>query len=81
LLETETAVTARTRTWQIQIDVYLGVTQRPSATIADGFAAIDHVHGDIVYKGHGTEGIWLELHDGLLKTGTAGGSRAELLVG
>jgi len=81
LLEAETAVTARTRTFQIQVDVYLGVTKGASTAIADGLPIVDHVNWDIVYEGHGTKWIWLELHDCLLKTGTAGGARTGLLVG
>jgi len=81
LLETETAVTAWTRTWLIQIDVYLGVPQCPSPAVADRLAAINHVDGDVVDECHGTEGIWLELHGCLLKSGAAGGCGAGLLVG
>jgi len=80
LLETETTVTAWTRTWQIQVDIYLGMTQRPTTTVTDRPAAVDHGRRDVVDERHCAERIRLELHGGLLKAGAAGGPGAGLLV-
>jgi len=48
LLEAETAVTAWTRARQVQVDIYLGVSKRPSTAVANRLAAMDHGNGHII---------------------------------
>lgn len=59
LFVSKPAITARPRSGFVQVDVDFWMSQRPRATITDGFAAVNETDGVVREELHRTERIGL----------------------
>lgn len=67
LLETQTAVSARTRPSLVQIDIYFRMPQWSVTSVADGLPAVHQAYGLFGNELHGAQWSWLCLHGSLLE--------------
>jgi len=67
LLETQTAVSARTRPSLVQIDIYFWMPQWSIAPVADGLPTVHQAYGLLGNELHSAQWSRLGLHGSLLE--------------